>query len=401
MTKSSHQSVALSQRSLPWQATVSILWLATAEGLRAASLQGAVAAAFAVLTLAVVPAFILVRSGGSVRILRAPVLALLIFMCWTLTVSVVTGFSREGLQNLSIYGAFVAIVLLNSAVVREYSSLDLLTRVRLFCMIGTLPTVLIGFLAGSMEQRFIGTGALPAIAAVGLIAAVVLPRNRSNYLFMLFFVGVIVLSLSRAYIVFAALALAVPVIRQISTPLTLRFALRLALMGVAAFMAMTQYPPLRDRFLINDGVSVGGLDIGTSGRDALWEVMIYHYTAGDSLVGSGAGASEVLITNTFGYITQPHNDYLRFALDFGSIGLTLWVVAMALLVAATIRAVRRTNSLDEIRLHIAALLSLTLILASSFLDNVVIYVFLMVPLAAIIGSSLSKGRRQIKPSRVS
>lgn len=380
---------------IPWPVALSLLWIILAEPLRLLGLQGPTAALFAVLVLCFVPAFLFVGGGRDARGVSGPVVILQGFLVWALGVSVLNGLTREGLQNLSIYGAFASVVLLSSAVAGRFEPHRLLVRLRLFAFLGTAPTLLLGLTTWSAGERFIGTGALPAIAAIGLISCVVMPKSKMRTLFLLFFLAVIFISLSRAYIVFAALALAVPRIRCAGDKLGFRLVARIIVMGTLAFIVMTQYPPLRNRFLVNDGVAIGGIDIGTSGRDALWELMLAEINAGNSVSGAGAGRSEYIISRGFGYITQPHNDYLRLLVDFGLVGLGLWVAGLFFLMIGAGRALRKAKNVDDMRVHVAAMLALAFITASSFLDNVIIYVFLMIPLAVIIGASVARQNKAV------
>lgn len=370
-----------------------MLWLALAEPLRLFGFQGPTAALFAVVVLFFVPAFLFVGRGRDARGMSGPVVILLGFLVWALAVSVVAGLTREGLQNLSIYGAFASVVLLSSAVSGEFEPYRLFERLRFYAALGTAPTLLFGLTTWDFGERFIGTGALPAVAAIGMISCVVMPKSKKKAFFLLFFMVVIFISLSRAYIVFAAFALAVPTVRYVGDKIGLRLLVRVGVMGTLAFAAMTQYPPLRDRFLVNDGVSIGGVDIGTSGRDALWEVMIAEFESASQLTGAGAGRSEYVISHAFGYITQPHNDYLRLAVDFGLVGLCLWLAALLLFLFRAIGAFRDAKTVDDMRLHITAILALVFIFASSSLDNVIIYVFLMIPLGVIIGASFGRKKQ--------
>lgn len=384
------QSKKPKREKLPWPVVVPLLWLVLAEPLRVAGVQGPLAAAFAFLVLFFVPAFLFIGGGSRGRSIGGPVVILLIFLLWGTAVSITAGLTREGLQNLSIYGAFSSVVVLSSSTAGRLDPSRLLMRIRVFAVIGIVPALVMGLNSWSIGQRFIGTGALPAIAAIGIIASIVMPKSKTKTLYLLFFLVVIFLSLSRAYIVFAALAMAVPAIRTAKERLAPKFVMRLVLVGTLAFLALTQYPPLRDRFLVNDGVAIGGVDIGTSGRDALWQVMLSEFEAGNRIFGAGAGRSELIISSYFGSITQPHNDYLRLAVDFGLVGLSLWLLAFVLFIVRAVSSMRRTAAVNDVRLHVAAILGLLLILASSFLDNVIIYVFLMVPIAVIIGASFAR-----------
>lgn len=233
-------------------------------------------------------------------------------------------------------------------------------------------------------------------ALVPLAASIAVPRTRRAWQRLAPFVIVftIVASLSRTASVIAVLMMTGLVLR-LRRGVRMVFAL-LGLGGAAvgAWMLITLYPPLRDRFVGGDNAfEIGGIGFNTSGRSALWEGVIAD-AAQNPWFGRGAGTSVELVTARFAPITQPHNEYLRLYHDFGVVGLVLFALGvLSLIVTLSRRAAKSDNPV-----HWAALIALLGVLAAAATDNVFVYPFVMLPLAVLIGLALSSGAPQSRTS---
>lgn len=369
-------------------AVAAILWLLVAEPLRILSLQGQIAAVMAMLIAASLPvAFI--RRPGLARVTGYT--SLLVFLGWAGCVSVWIGFDRNGVQNMSIYIIFVGTLILSAEGSIHTNYEKILVLGRRAALLGSIPFLVLELLKGSDIGRLIGTGAIPGVASIGLVICLTSKRSFGMRILILIFSVTIFMSLSRAYIVFALICLSVPSL-QTSTlrKFFLHFAARLLTSTLIGVLVMTQFPPLRDRFLINDGKSIAGLDIGTSGRDNLWASLWDSILHGNFILGNGAGSAERVIEESFYSIKQPHNDYLRILNDFGLIGLTLWCLGLLVVVCIMARRFCVSYGSDVSALHLSGFISLLLVILSSFLDNVVIYVFLMAPIGLLVGLSIGR-----------
>jgi len=172
-----------------------------------------------------------------------------------------------------------------------------------------------------------------------------------------------------------------------------RTGLVVALVVGLSYLTVTQVEPVRERFFTGDiGVTVGGTGINVSGRDDIWRDVIASWSR-SPWIGKGAGSSSEVVEAALGPgVTQVHNDYLRILHDYGVIGLSLWLLAMAKVFWALWKAwlaADRSNTV-EAHPHLAALLSLVALAGTMVTDNVIIYIFFMAPLGVLVGASLGR-----------
>jgi O-antigen ligase len=158
-----------------------------------------------------------------------------------------------------------------------------------------------------------------------------------------------------------------------------------------AIAAVFLYEPLHHRFFHGDTAQVGGFSVNVTGRDALWSAN-WGWFKQRPLIGHGAGASDRL-TNTLPFhgAGHPHNDYLRILVDYGIVGLVIWITAYLALLRLTWRrwqAVRGTRVFAE-HIHAAAFLVLVGIALTMIVDNPMIEIARMAPLGILVGMSLA------------
>jgi O-antigen ligase len=287
----------------------------------------------------------------------------------------------DGLQNAAILTMFTFGIAFSarSATVEVAGA-----TLRVFAGVGVLVAVV--FAVGSVSGADVYmTRAFALTALVLLAAAVVLPPTDLLARAAPFvIVGAIVLSLSRT-------ASAISILMLVGLVVRLRRGHRLLLacgavtgVALAAWALLSTFAPLRDRFLVGDNaVEVGGLAINTSGRSALWEA-VSQSAMHAPFLGHGPGSAVVFVTERFGGITQPHNEYLRVLHDEGLVGLIPFVLGCLLVLVRVIKRVARTDQ----PIHWAALFALTGTLAAAATDNVLVYPFVLLPASVLIGLSL-------------
>ena len=163
------------------------------------------------------------------------------------------------------------------------------------------------------------------------------------------------------------------------------------LLGSAAgYYAFTQVESIRSRFVEGDtSIKIGGLAINGEGRMGMWTATVNSFKESPWL-GHGIGTSSALIERLYAPMTHPHEDYLRILHDLGVIGLVIWVVAQVSLFVIIGRAwlSARSAGRSEARIHQAAVLSMLGMCMTMVTDNVIVYAFIMMPLAILIGTSL-------------
>ncbi|GAB3661747.1 hypothetical protein GCM10027596_22200 [Nocardioides korecus] len=385
-------------RRLSAATLLALAWLALAEPLRATGAQGALTLGLALVLLAVT----VLGSGRHQVGGTGPTRFLWAFVAYALLSCLWHPLTRQGAQNVAVYICFASSV----SVAMRGAAESMITRLKAFrlaALVGVVPSALVSAQHERSDLRIIGTGALPLVATIGLLVTVLLPRSRWRLVFSAVFFVIVLFSLSRELIAIAVVLLTMPTLGADgadSRAAFRRWLGRGVVLGALAWWALSQYQPLRERFAVNDGGALLGVDIGTSGRLRIWGSVESAFELGHKLLGNGAGGSEQVVTNTYVVITQPHNDYLRLLYDFGIVGVTLWVLALVQLTWTGLTVVRRAEGARDVRRGLVLISSVALIILTSLLDNTIVYVFAMIPLGVLIGSALRPDEPGIRPDDV-
>ena len=319
---------------------------------------------------------LLVRTGAP----RVVPLPLMLFFAYSL-VRVAMSPSIDGLQNIAVllmFGLGASFAARRSTV--ESAGLG----VSVLANCGIVVSLVALFQAATGIVVY-GTRSFALTALIAAAAAIAVPSGRIlARIAPLLIVVAIVASLSRTASIIAVLLLAGLAVRL---PRGRRLVLALgglAASAVGAWVLITTFPPLRDRFLGGDNAAeFGGLSINTSGRSALWEAL-WDSAVTNPVFGHGPGSATALVESRFYPILLPHNEYLRLFHDLGIVGLATFALGcVALIVRISVRAARTDHPI-----HWAALFGVLATLAAAATDNVFVYPFVMVPLAALVGLSL-------------
>ena len=92
-------------------------------------------------------------------------------------------------------------------------------------------------------------------------------------------------------------------------------------------------------------------------------------------------------------LVHPHNEYLRLLHDYGGVGLGLWSCAMASLLLPLLRDLLLSTGSARRRLdsqRVLAMTTLTVLLAACLFLNPLVYIFVMAPLATVLGIAYSE-----------
>ncbi len=318
---------------------------------------------------------------------RGVVPAALVSFCGIALVGLLRTPTQSGLQQVAVYCAFAG-ALGAAALYSTPDSAARFTRLLGVCM-GVLALIAIPlYAAGSTAVGGARSFALTALLAV----AVVVPLRTSSRLMRLApwaLTAAIAASLSRTALALAVLLLAFSVLRSRRGLRGLRIVLALGALALAGVVAFVTVPALRDRFTQGDnGVDVGGLALNTSGRSQLWALVV-RSAQEHPWIGQGAGSASEVVTARYPFVGQPHNDYLRLWHDFGLIGLALFVLGYGSLLVSAVRRARRTAP-EHRGIHWSAALALAAVGAAAATDNPLIYPFVMIPLAVVVGLSISR-----------
>lgn len=347
---------------------------------------GAVAAVVVVVALAT-PARSL--SPAARRVIRSMAL----FPAWALLSILWAPVSLQAAQNLLVYLAFSAIV----AVAAVASATGVVTFATLRrAMMWTLGLGS-GLYCVSLALDGLGGSALVSARAYALFAAVgvgwcaALGRHgyRAELRAALVLSCLVLLSLSRTAFVASLLLLAVGLI-GFRTPRDIRRSIAiLVCIGAVAFGLYTYSNPFSARFRQGDVAAVGGFELNVMGREELW-----HITWVDALrhplIGGGIGSADVLVRRATPSDDNPHNDYLRVFHDLGGVGLAALLLALGAPLVACYRAYRSTPAArrEPRSIHLGGVLTLAALAFGMTTDNPLVYLFVLAPVAVVVGCSL-------------
>ena len=394
---------SVKRRGSTWLITLTGLVIVLQDSLRNIGGGSSLQAAFTVgLLLVLIFCSFVVLSKPRIRIgiaNRVPELVLLmLFVIWA-TFRFFDGLRLDGIQNIIVWAMLplASFLVLND--VRWQNRDSLFTVISKFTTVAScvfLASTLYSFSSGSSgfiySPRAAGWTFAIAVAYLAPIAALK-KKTMSVALPSI----CVMLSLSRTAGIVTLVALSCYVLLRIlsSKNTTSKGFLRI-LAGTAIFSSVTFWllfsysDVVRQRFLGGDNYTFGELQINTSGRGSIWSVVVESIDE-HFWIGAGTGHAQELVTATFsGFITHPHNEFLRILDDTGFIGLTLWVLALVLILVKTIRQTLNSTTQEQRAFSLGTLLVLVGFLAGCATDNVSIYHFVVFPLAMILGQNLAQ-----------
>jgi O-antigen ligase len=300
--------------------------------------------------------------------------------------------SFDGIQNSLVYIAFTTLVPVTAAaVIRGDLSFETARRAITWTILFASWLAVCSFAVGGMNSVIIGNRSYALVGVVGVAWGAAHARfgyRRIGLLAPLCWFLIIV-SLSR--LAFAA-SLLIIIVASIDVRSVSRFIKSLlvvvAVAGIAYF-SVTSYGPLASRFRHQGDIKkVGGVSVDVTGRTNLWRITWHSYLR-SPIVGHGAGSAETLIKQVRGSSGQPHSDYIRLLHDYGIIGMAAFAAAFAGLLRHSARATRAARKGDPAApVHLAAGLAVLGLLVSMTTDNAIVYLFVVVPVAAIVGLSI-------------
>ncbi len=347
------------------------------------------------LALTTVPFWLL--NPSAVQLVPLP---LRIFLVWVVAISCVDWLPPTiGVQNVLVFALFAGMVGITRYLAMADGAVFFASVERAFWIAGWLAVVLY---AASVATGGLGSGSIMGSRSFALFALVVfgwaLARFRfdrhSGPLALMLFI-MIVLSLSRGALAAATVMIALAWLDLRTVGSWLKAATGAALATAAFFIVVGHVQALHSRFYTGDVQQVApGLSINTTGRESIWRPVWNDYLT-SPWIGHGPGSGDSLTARLSGFATDNtlgsgnvHNDYLRVLHDFGVIGLAAWVVVLLYLLGRLYRAARSRRG--KVTWQWAAWLALIGISLEMVVDNPMIEVDVMVPLAILIGAALAQ-----------
>ena len=386
---------------VPLIITVALAWAAVVDipteiSVGPMSLSGAATLIVATGLLLLLPAVLLARSGreapigesdshepylvGRLNHASLPV-SLRLFAVLALALLAMSP-SINGLQNTAVYIMFIVAIPVTAASCSAHTADWTIRWARVIAII-------VGSVAAGqslMGVEIYGPRSVGLMLVVFVAITLVLPKRAwFDWALPLLLVVACALTLSRTALFVSAILIPVSFLFTARRNGILKVLAIAIPIYYAMYLLVTTWEPLRDRFLQGDAAYVvGGLTLNTSGRAVLWDMTSASWRE-SPLLGKGPGSASALISSRFNHISHPHNDYLRILHDFGLIGFVPFVVGFLLLMWAIARRALRSPH----PIHKAAALALIGVAAVAFTDNVLIYPFVMLPVAVLVGLSVA------------
>jgi O-antigen ligase len=319
---------------------------------------------------------------------------LVVFVLWAVTSLAWTSAMRQGLQNVLVL--FILLMMIRTAAAAAASSPGFVLQ---FQRRLQLSTILSGaFYAFSVlwfgldSSDLIGARSFGLFAVLGVAYYLSCWRygQRSGLLRAVLLTLLIGASLSRLALGIAITLFPISQVPSRGFSKSFRMLVVLGIVLAVSIGSVVYVDALQERFLTGDvSLKIGSLAINGSGRAAYWRVTIDSFLE-SPIWGNGAGSSEGLIESYFAEMRHSHSDYLRVANDYGLIGASLWAAAIGTLLAKLFRSWRRADRLGNpnAKIHLAAVLALVAFVLEMSTDNAMVYVFVVAPLALLIGTSL-------------
>lgn len=203
--------------------------------------------------------------------------------------------------------------------------------------------------------------------------------------------AVILVSLSRTAFLGALIMFPLSRIRGAPLKGALRAGLYTAVIGLLLFACISFYEPLRLRFFKGDvSVGYGGFVVNGEGRASVWAALISTEPLSHP-VGIGAGGSRYFLrVFTRTGLEHPHNDYLRVLIEYGILGLPVWLLSLGFIIRAIWKKwgeAKKGTAAN--RTACAAFVTLMACVVVMLTDNLMVYGFAQFPLACCIGLALT------------
>lgn len=310
--------------------------------------------------------------------------------------------SIQGAQTLCMQWIFLALIVLVShgeiEGIDEVSVARFLEQATLFaslCFFGIFVVQGFGSTGvGAISFIQARSYALFALLGIALFAARWALGSRESLWKAAGLIFLIALSLSRAALVTAVFMLPLSHLQTISRRNVKRLLGIGVLAAVTLALLVVSIDALRVRFIgdntLQDYTS-GEASVDTSGRLAAWGVTLASYVQ-SPWIGQGPGSANDLISDVLSRleIDHPLNEYLRFLHDEGVFGLLLFLAGAGQLLRLCWHAYQQSLMRESTAsaFHLATFLALLAALVTMLTDNTASYIFVMGPLAIMIGTTL-------------
>lgn len=145
---------------------------------------------------------------------------------------------------------------------------------------------------------------------------------------------------------------------------------------VVVGLAVFQLPQIQKKMFFSGGgeisdISLNNPDFATSGRSFIWEVL-WAKAQQSPWLGHGTGAGETM-TYSITPVGYPHNDWLLTFVDYGWLGVGIFLLCNLLMMFRCLAASRKTREPETRFLFIAGASSFPPFFIVMFTDNIMVY----------------------------
>ncbi len=145
---------------------------------------------------------------------------------------------------------------------------------------------------------------------------------------------------------------------------------------VVVGLAVFQLPQIQKKMFFSGSgeisdISLSNPDFATSGRSFIWEVL-WARAQQSPWLGHGTGAGETM-TYTITPVGYPHNDWLLTFIDYGWLGVGVFLLCNLLMMFSCLAASRNTRVPETRFLFIAGASSFPPFFIVMFTDNIMVY----------------------------
>jgi O-antigen ligase len=335
--------------------------------------------------------------GRDLRSLHHTLYPLVLFLLWAGLSLLLHPFSISGLQNLAVLAAFLGFILLSSTTGvagKADCTVVLAVSAWLCCSVYAISALFTP--ADAEPLAGARSFALFALFGVAWYLAGWCTRSHLAVIYSLLMLLLIAVSLSRTAFVAGALLFCIAAPMVAYRRRAVRVIIITGVVGAVLTPLVLRLTNLTQRFSSEEetvaSVEVGDVDLDTSGRLVMWSV-IWGSFVESPWTGKGAGTASDLLQDTLSGISHPHCDYLRIVHDYGVLGLSLFIAGVLKLFAALWKIWRASAAqrLETERFHLATLFAFGALVLAMLTDNCISYIYLMAPIAIMIGASL-RGR---------
>jgi O-antigen ligase len=297
--------------------------------------------------------------------------------------------TTEGIQNVLVLATFVLLTTAFSIWTRRRQ--DAWSDIGSLLLVGICITAVL--YAATLAMEGIGRSSIltnrPAalFLLIGLSWTLAAWRYGSRLAGIVSLVVLVLILLSLSRMAFAVAVLVLVPLSQWDPRKWRRSILVLAAVALIFALTVAFFEPLHERFVKGDVQRVAGVKINVTGRFTVWR-MTWASFRDSPWTGHGPGSSQHLVEARTRNLGHPHNEILRILHDYGLIGFALGSAGFLLLGRGALRAWRRAerHGSHPASVHLAALLGLVAVVAA-VTSNPLIYVFIMGPLAILVGAS--------------